>query len=84
MKRNSSGHISRCLPHSQSLARPGQRRASLAQHGGRAIYRRSPLEPIEGLCKVGPEVLDMLDANRHPHQAFWYRLEFAAPSSPAL
>jgi hypothetical protein len=36
--------VSRCLPHSLadekhvcSLARPGQRRASLAQHGGRAI-----------------------------------------------
>jgi hypothetical protein len=40
--------VSRCLPHSFadeervcSLARPGQRRASLAQHGGRAICRRS-------------------------------------------
>jgi hypothetical protein len=26
--------VSRCLPRSQSLARPGQRRVSLAQHGG--------------------------------------------------
>src|SRR5688572_23759745 len=37
--------VSRCLPHSLagSLARPGQRRASLAQHGGARLPTLTPL-----------------------------------------
>lgn len=57
------------------------------ESGGRACQSamdNTALEAIEGLRNVSPEVLDMFDPHRHPHQALRHRLEFAFPASPPL